>query len=374
MENRKFKPIIITTGLLAGIGLSTLTGSLVAMNQNKKDKEENKNTEVTSIEATTEESSNILTINGMSAKEVATSSYNNYSNFYDSITSSENVVEEIETMINVINGNVEGLTTDQIDRSFDLAEQIMYSDNLAQAIDNANAKKNEDIPNPTNEVTVLTSPKISDFVNSDTNIISNIQKYEELRDKVSNELLSSETYSDATAEEIRKAVIDMEVAEYNKGNSTMDNEQSNIGLQYANSLANLYLCTLCTKVSPDMNYLNTGIKYSDGSDYIIQISSTPEEQEENLQVNLYAENASDEAKDAYARNMAKLVSTKYLSTKCSLEIQLQEKAGNLISELKTRLNEQKLALLEEKNRRSLENSVTKELSSNEMFKSLSLTF
>ena len=372
MQKRNFKPVLITAGLLAGVGLSALTGSLVAMNQNKKSEKENNITEEQI--STTEENSNALTINGISAKEVATNSYNSYPDFYNSITSSDNVIEEIETMINVINGNVEGLTMDEIDRSFALAEQIMYSDNLAQAIDNANAKKNEDIPNPTNEVTVLTSPKISEFVNSDTNIVSNIQKYEALREQVSNELSSTGTYSESTAEEIRKAVIDMEVSEYNKGDSTMDNEVSNIGLQYANSLANLYLCTLCTKVSPDMNYLNTGIKYSDGTDYIIQISSTPEEQEENLQVNLYGESASDTAKDAYARNMAKLVTTKYLNTKCSLEIQLQQKAGHLLSEQKTNLNNKKLALLQELERRNLEKTVQNEFASNDILKSLSLTF
>lgn len=370
MEKRKFKPIIITAGLLAGVGLSTLTGSLVALNQNKKEERERQNTETISTEQIKEINSNIFTINGMTTEQLASNSYNNYSDFYNSISSSENILEDINNMINVLNGNVEGLTSDQLSRSYTLAEQIMYSDNLIQAIDNVNAKNNPDIPNPNGEVTVLSSPRLSDFIESDTNIYSNMQKYEILRDKVANEIKQTGTYSNETAEEIRKAVIDMEVSEYNKGNSTMDNEVSNIGLQYANSLSNLYLCTLCTKVSPNINYLNTGIKYSDGSDYIIQISSTPEEQEENLQVNLYAENASDEAKEAYARNMAKLVSTKYLSTKCSLEIQLKEKAGIIISEQKSKLEEQKITLLEERNKRKLE----KELSTNEKLKNLILTF
>lgn len=367
-KTREIIPLLIPGGIMVGTLFGTI-GTLAIIHKDPEEVNENTNTQELS-----EKDSNALTINGISAKEVATNSYNSYPDFYNSITSSDNVTEEIETMINVINGNVEGLTMDEIDRSFALAEQIMYSDNLAQAIDNANAKKNEDIPNPTNEVTVLTSPKISDFVNGDTNVISNIQKYEALREKVSNELSSTGTYSESIAEEIRKAVIDMEVSEYNKGDSTMDNEVSNIGLQYANSLANLYLCTLCTKVSPDMNYLNTGIKYSDGTDYIIQISSTPEEQEENLQVNLYGESASDTAKDAYARNMAKLVPTKYLNTKCSLEIQLQQKAGHLLSEQKTNLNNKKLALLQELERRNLEKTVQNELASNDILKSLSLTF
>ena len=72
--------------------------------------------------------------------------------------------------------------------------------------------------------------------------------------------------------------------------------------------------------------------------------------------------------------MAKLVTTKYLNTKCSLEIQLQQKAGHLLSEQKTNLNNKKLALLQELERRNLEKTVQNEFASNDILKSLSLTF
>lgn len=363
LQHKKFNKILIPTGIVL---TSTLIGSLAGIYQKQKnDSSEDINLDVSTNVIDLDQ----IIINGMTTRELAEKSYNEYSEFYNSISSDPYIINEIDTMINVINGNVDGLSREEIIDSLEMVNQILYSDNLSQNIDNVNTSKSSDEYLYTPEsCTIISSPKMSDFIPRESNIYSNVTEYEKLVSKMSEELRLTGTYSDELANEIRKSTIDMEVSNYNKDIDQMTGELSNEGLGYLQSAVNTARCSLCTKVTPYEHYLDTG------NNFVIQISLTDEESDQNQQVITLGNAASDEAKELYTKNQGKLISTKYIDSMCNFEESLLQKAGYDINYSSKILNEQKLVLLKLKREELLAKKIEEEVSKNKILENINVTF
>lgn len=320
----------VKTGLVVG----SLVGALAFTGCSKKTENVESTTEVVT-EVSIE--SNELIINGKTPIELAKESYNKYNSFYDS----KNVdVQEISNMINIINGNVSSYTEAEVSKALELVQYIMLSDNNIQIIDNSNATK---LGYETEKASLVYSPKMSEILDS-VNVSENITKYEELRDKVLTEISTNGSLSESTETEVKQAVVNMEVAEYNSSNGNMVGDIENNGSSYVIATAKLSLCNLCTLVSPETVYLDTGKGYD------IKVRYADDEYEfignfNRLQIE--GLDLSDEEMIRYAEIRNSLISTKYIDNMCTLEDQMKEESSdyrqNRIESLNNKKEQLKLA-------------------------------
>lgn len=297
--------------------------------------------------------------------QISVKSYEEYNKFYTSIGVNQ---YDVIRMVNIINGNVKGYSEDEIYNSLALIQYILLSDNNIQLLDNCNAIKMQLEPLD-DEMEIIYSPKISDLILDKENI-ENIIAYENLRDKLIDEIISTGTYSNEIACEITKATVEQEVNEYNSYKGNMDLSIINEGLEYVQTATKLSLCNLTQMVNPNSSF----IKGENNDKY--QLSPRTDVNEYGyIEADLFAviyqlERDGKEIPSDMIKNRAdiesRLISTKYMNGLCTLEDQLLTKAGYKKTSMLD-LQKQKKELLELK---KLENIFAQ----NEMFEGYNLTF
>lgn len=331
---RKILPIIGVTCLVT---VGALSGIAVYKKQNTVNENiEDENTQETVDDV---ENINILLVNGKTTTQLAEESYNTYKDFYDNVITGRNItIKEIDTMINVLNDNVEGYSQDEIKDSLRLIQEIYLSGNLVQSIDNVNAQNNPDVPYIPDSCPTYMAPKVSDFI-SPSNVNDNIIKYEQIRDELTNEIILTGTYSEDMANRIRNAILDMEIDEYNKDIDGITTEISSEGLRYAAIAANYSLAKLGPLVTPNASYL-----YREG-EISIQIALTPEQNDLESAILMSSNNLSDDIILQNAKNKEQLITTKYIRSLCNIEVLILQNAGYSTDDLISSLNEEKETLL-----------------------------
>lgn len=347
--------------------LSSLTGC-------GKENKEVKTTEEITTEVTTEpyvSEDTKLAITDEEYQEITTKeeivekTYNEYKKFYDYASVTK---EEVKVMVDVINGDVEGYSEDQIKDSLALVRYALLSDNTSQLLDNSNAvKMGESIEE---EFEVILSPKVSELLLDQENI-DNIIAYENLRDELINEHIQTGTYSEEMAKKIIKATIEQEVNEYDSYKGNMDSSLNNEGTEYALTATKLSLCKLAQMVNPTSSF----IKDEEGNEYQLNERSDVNEQgyiETDVlnQIHKIEVKGGEVPEDLIIKRAeidSKVIYVKYYNGLCTLEDQLLTKAGYTKTSSMIDLQKQKKELLELK---KLENVLAK----NEMFEGYNLAF
>lgn len=286
-------------------------------------------------------------------QEIVESTYGQYKEFYDQSKASK---EDVKVMVDVINGDVEGYTKDQINDSLALAQYALLSDNTFQLLDNVNAVKNGFVID--SEMKVVYSPKVSDLIiNSDN--LDQIIKFEDLRDELVDEIVKTSTYSKKMANKITKATIDQEKGEYDNYEGDMDSSLNNEGIEYVIATAKYSLCNMAQMVNPNSSFISDkNDKYqlsprsdvnSEGyieSDIMAQINQL-ERSGTQIPTDLLLKKADIENR---------LVGTKYFNDMCTLTDQLLTKAGIDKQISMIDLQKQKKELLMKKKSMLLEDS------------------
>ncbi len=143
----------------------------------------NETNSVSDTEITTEVINNEVVETEYSS--LATSSYNKYKEFYDAIGVKE---ENVEKLVRIINDDLDGITEDDIYDAVALIEEVNYSENMSDLIQNYNFNNNvENYP-------IYDQPRTSDFI-SDENIELKrlIVQFENQRDELYNAYASKDS-------------------------------------------------------------------------------------------------------------------------------------------------------------------------------------
>lgn len=357
-----------TKKILAGTGLAASTiSALAGCGQTKTDTNEELKQQIKKevlVELENQEKEEIisedntlqLTATTNEIKELAQKSYTEYKAFYDYSNVTE---EEVEVMVDIINGNVEGYTKDQINDSLALVQYALLSDNTLQLIDNCNAvKMNFPVDE---EFTVIPSPKVSElFIDKDG--LENVTSFEELREELVNEVISTGNYSDSMQEKINSALVSQEVNEYDSYNGNMDSSLNGEGKEYVITATKLSLTNLTIAVNPTSSFVK-----GETDEYQIAPRSDVNEQgyiESDILAQIYTlEAAGTEIPEDLALKRAdiemRLVGTKYINGLCTLNDQIL-KAAKIETSLKDLYNQKK--------------EILEALKENEMLKGVNLTF
>lgn len=342
------KKILASTGLVA-----TTLGTLAGCGQVK---EELTTEEKITQEYVTEDTTIQIDETENTIKELAEKTYGEYKAFYDNANVTE---EEVEVMVDVINGNVEGYTKDQINDSLALVQYALLSDNTLQLIDNCNAVK---MNFPVNEeFTVIPSPKVSElFIDKDG--LENVIAFEELREELINEVINTGNYSNAMQTKINDALVSQEVNEYNSYNGNMDSSLNGEGKEYVITATKLSLTNLTIAVNPTSSFVKGEI-----DEYQIAPRSDINDEgyiESDVLAQIYMLEADGtEIPADLATKRAdiemRLVGTKYINGLCTLNDQIL-KAAKIETSLKDLYNQKK--------------EILEALKENEMLNNLNLTF
>ncbi len=326
MRNLKYRKFITTA--LIGSMLFSLYGCA-----NKEEKQ----VETTTESQTTEEVLSEEEILQNQITEVAMNSYNEYTDFYESVGATQ---EDVIVMGNVINDKVEDYNVSQIQAALTLVDNSLLSDNMIQAIDNANFD-NKKIKK------IIKMPDVSEFIINSPDIKELVQKYEKLRNEALSELKETKRYTKATAKKIRKMTAKMETVEYDQDNGKMRSEMSyaNSGGLYVAAATKFQMVNLCQLVTPNAIYINS----PDGKK--LKIGYTNEEIENNDLVDSYLRQRLQVPKDLYkkyndARNSR--IGTKYEEDMCTFSNQLLTEAGYLETSKADLLNKKKQLLISKK--------------------------
>ena len=258
--------------------------------------------------------------------EIAEKTYTEYKQYYDYISVSR---EEVGALVDVINGDVEGYTKDQINDSLENIQYMLCSDNTLQLIDNCNAIKLGFEPYDS-EVKALPIPKVSELL-VDNQDIDQVIKCEELWNEIYEEIIATGTYSEATAQKINEALVDQEVKEYDTNTGNMDSSLNNEGTEYAICAAKLSISNLAAAVNPT----NPFVEGENGDKYQLYARSDVNEQgyieadvlSTREQLERDGKELPIELELQVAEIEQRLVPTKYINGLCTLTSQLLKKAG-----------------------------------------------
>ena len=316
--NKKIKKIVLPF-ILAGT--LSLTG---CGNQEEKSEIMEETTQIVTentTETTTEEVQE-ATIND--AKEetnyyaLAANSYNNYTKFYSETKmafADENAnqginIEKIENMIKVIKGDVSDLTESQIDDACECINYVLLSQNLATQLSNVN---DEELGYITIEgqINLSEAPSLVEYA-SDDETIEVLTKYETLRNKVQNDLNTTNKVSDETKQELRDAVIDMEY-DYLPDENDMNGD--------VNAEGNKLLENYIKKNLVDLTVLATNESRIETEVFPGGLKIAPETDEErDVQSKALIHGLdilTDSEKELYSTMTMELVGTKYLDGICT---------------------------------------------------------
>lgn len=301
---------------------------------------------------------------------ITQSTYEKYKDYYDSISVSE---EDISVMVNVINGDVRDYSKSAIERSNELAMQILFPEKMQNAIKDYNAKKEVSFSSTDTNI-----PKVSDMLMINDEFKSNLIAYENLRDEIAHELANNGSYSDSMVQKINNAVIDQETRKFDEYIDYLESVVNNEGPMSILIAANLQQCNLCKSVNPNVSFIK-GIN----DDYDYQIAPRTDKNEEGFieqkVVDKYNElkNAGKEIPDdileEYAITKSKSIPTKYEEQYKEWTNYLLIKAGCTDTSMLDLYQEKKLLLSflkQKKFNMELEN----ELAENSKLKDYNLTF
>lgn len=359
---------------------ATLLANLTACGKEEKIQKEEITTEeiTTEVNVSTEEEDIENDFDDLT-KEFAKKNYVEYKKIYDDyeIYHEMGVSEyDIIAMINIINGKYEGYTQTEIQNALALSQYVMCPDNLMQLLDNVNAVKAGFKPSD-KEFKIYPNSKISEYIlNKDIKGIENIIIYENIREKLVDEVATTGTYSEATANEIRKALISQEKEEYDSYKGRMDSSLNDEGIEYLITVAKLSLCNLAQMVTPNSSF----IEDENGDKYQISARSDVNEQgyiesdilNKSYQIERDGKELPEDIVIKVAEIESRLVSTKYINGLCTLTDQIKKKAGYTDVSILDFYRQKKalLSLLEE---RLFYKEIENVLSENSKFEGYNLT-
>ena len=320
--NRKFKKIV--TPIL--IGSLAITGC--GKTENKTTTEETTKivTEAQTQEVTTEE---IVQVEEPVVEEnvettedenyiLAANSYNNYTKFYSETEmafADENAnqginIEKIENVIKVIKGDVSDLSESQIDDACECINYILLSQNLATQLHNVN---DEELGYITidSQISLSDAPSLVEYA-TDAETIDVLNKYETLRNKVQNDLNTTNKVSDETKQALMDAVVEMEY-DYLPDENDMNGD--------VNAEGNKLLENYVKKNLVDLTVLATNKSRIETEVFPGGLKIAPEtDQERDVQSKALIhglEILTDSEKNIYSTMTMELVGTKYLDGICT---------------------------------------------------------
>ena len=330
LTNNKWKkvvmPIALSTLVLSGCG---------------ETKVEEQTTEVTT-EATTEATTQVTTeavteevTEALEQEEVKTDyyalaaeTYNKYTNFYSNTGfayEDENApqginIERIENMIKVIDGEVADLTGSDVSTAKETMNYILLSQEL---VDNLSDAYSEELGYVTIEgqFNMCDAPSIYEYA-TDEETREFVKKYEELRNKVQEDLNNTNRVSEETKQELKDAVVEME-KEYIPEDTTMNNDVNAEGNKLLENLAKEKLVEL-TALSINQSRIETD-EFPGG---LVIAPETRQERDVNSKVIIHGiEILTDSEKLVYSEMLMKKVGTKYEDGACAHEENLARYAN-----------------------------------------------
>lgn len=273
IKNRKLNSIILTTSL---IGTIVLTGCSSKKEDNKEYKEVT--TQVTTQEATEEVPINNVVSNNYD--EIAEVSYNEYKEFYSNIGLDKSDVLKV---VKFINDDRDDMSEEEIIETSTNIRKMLYSDQLQSKVRAANAGVVFEEP-------LAKAPSLVSFV-SNEGIKEELNKFESLRDKITNEVETNGVVSDSTKQELIDFAIDTHLDSYSS-NYEIYKEENSLGQCYVQNEWREQVFNLAAVVTNKSEITNDRLKGNS-----IQIA--PKTVEESDLLNLYMmydENVPDDKK------------------------------------------------------------------------------
>ena len=316
LMNKKIKKLVLPF-ILAG------TLSLTGCGKQNKQTFVEPSTQTTVVEAT-EEATTVVVATETEAVKVddtytlAAASYNNYTKFYSETNmayADENAnqginIEKIENMIKVIKGDVSDLTESQIDDACECINYTLLSQNLSTQLHNV---IDEELGYITidGQITLSDAPSLVEYA-TDSETIEVLTQYETLRNKVQNDLNTTNRVSDETKKELRQAVIDMEY-DYLPDENDMNGD--------VNAEGNKLLENYVKKNLVDLTVLATNESRLETDVFEGGLKIAPETDEErDIQSKALIHGLdilTDHEKEVYSTMTMELVGTKYLDGICT---------------------------------------------------------
>ena len=314
--NKQMKKLVLPF-ILAG------TLSLSGCGKQNKQTFVEPSTQNTVVETTEEATTEVVATETEAVKvddtyALAAASYNNYTKFYSETNmayADENAnqginIEKIENMIKVIKGDVSDLTESQIDDACECINYTLLSQNLSTQLHNV---IDEELGYITidGQITLSEAPSLVEYV-TNPETIELLTKYETLRNKVQNDLNTTNRVSDETKEELRQAVIDMEydyLPDENDMNGDVAAEADKIIENYIKkNLVDLtVLATNESRIQTDL--FPGGLKIA---------PETDEERDVQSKALIHGlDILTDSEKELYSTMTMELVGTKYLDGICT---------------------------------------------------------
>ncbi|MBQ9024735.1 MAG: hypothetical protein IJ105_05950 [Bacilli bacterium] len=249
---------------------------------------------------------------------LAATSYNNYTKFYSETGlafADENAnqginIEKIENMIKVIKGDVSDLTESQIDDACESINYVLLSQNLSTQLHNV---IDEELGYITIEgqINLSEAPSLVEYA-TDAETIEVLTNYETLRNKVQNDLNTTNKVSDETKQELKNAVIDMEY-DYLPDENDMNGD--------VNAEGNKLLENYVKKNLVDLTVLATNESRLETEVFPGGLKIAPEtDQERDVQSKALIHGLdilTDSEKELYSTMTMELVGTKYLDGICT---------------------------------------------------------
>lgn len=303
-------------------------------------------------------------------KKIAQKSYEQYKDYYDYISASE---QDVSIMVDVINGDVSNYSKEAIDNANDLAFEILFPKKMKNAIKDYN--DNKEVSFSSSDANI---PKISAMLMINDEFKANLIAYENLRDEIAHELSNNGSYSDGMVQKINNAVIDQETINFDEYVDYLESSVNNEGSMSILIAADLQQCNLCVSVNPNVSFIK-----GNNDDYEYQISPRKDKNErgyiEQEVVDKYNElkkagkEIPDDLLEEYTIIQMELVPAKYEQQYNEWKNLLLIKAGYTDPSILS-FYEQKKVLLSLLKERLFYKEMENDLSENSVFKGYALTF
>lgn len=317
MINKKFKKSVLPfalagTMMLAGCGNKEVAEKEVVVEPT---------TEVIETEEIQEDIANV------DYYALAADTYNNYTTFYAQLGMAykdENAnqginITRIENVIKVINGEVSDLTESDISNAKEDIGYILLSQDLVSNLDNVIAEELGYVTIEGN-FNMCDVPSLKEYAQNEETI-KFVDEYENLRNKVQNDLNTTNKVSDGTKKELTDAVVQME-KDYLQDTNNMNTDATAEGNKLLENLAKESLTEL-TILATNKTRIETE-EFPGGLQLDVE---TDEERDIRSKKLIHGiEILTDEEKQIYGDMAMRIVVTKYEEGACEHEQNLANHA------------------------------------------------
>ena len=316
--NRKFIPyVLVASMLLTGCGKQKNNGNS-SINVTP--------TIPSQISNTPSEDSKVQTY-----EEKAQETYSENIQFYTNLGlayayNGETNIDRIENMLKTINGNVSDLTQSQVNDSCEAIKNVLLSQELTSYLNDVNSYELGYLSTLDDASLIYPASLVKYVTNSETKEI--LMKFENIRNKVINDLNTSKKVSEETKQEIKRLVCEMEYTYYpdrdNMNNDVISEGNKLLENCVKKSLIDLTIsATNQTRIFPEKDteyysYFPNGLKLAAETDKEKELIST-------VLIN-GIDSLTDEQKLSYQKLMNEKVDTKYIDGICSHQENLRDHA------------------------------------------------